>query len=39
MDYTWLALTAPLIALPALVAAGRLEEIATRSPRKDRRSA
>lgn len=38
MDYTWLALIAPLVALPALTAAGRLEELATRNPREERRS-
>ena len=38
MDYTWFALSAPFVALPALVAAARLENLATRAPRKDRSS-
>ena len=36
MDLTWLALIAPVVALPAVAGAARLENLATRPVRKTR---
>lgn len=35
VDLSWLALIAPIVALPAVAGAARLEEIATRPRRED----
>ena len=36
MDITWLALIAPVVALPALAGAARLEQLATQAPQPQR---